>query len=173
MTVDQAVPDAVDVLRPAARHRQQGSARHIGRNLDFMVKNDNNRYHFGRHKIGMRCFRSHGVETTRVLISGTRRGLTPKLVADLRRRSAIEPEIGHIKTDGRLSRCPSKGTSGDALFAALCACGHSIRKILAHPGLACLDHRRHSECSLPPGPPVSGCHIGRNALFNVNSVWFH
>jgi len=67
-----------------------------------------------------------------VLISGTRRGLTPKLIADLRRRSAIEAEIGHMKTDGRLSRCPLKGPIGDALFAVLCACGHNIRKILAH-----------------------------------------
>lgn len=58
--------------------------------------------------------------------------LTPNLIADLRRRSAIEPEIGHMKTDGRLSRCPLKGTIGDALFAVLCACGHNIRKILAH-----------------------------------------
>jgi IS5 family transposase len=37
-----------------------------------------------------------------------------------------------MKTDGRLSRCPLKGTIGDALFATLCACGHNIRKILAH-----------------------------------------
>ena len=79
-----------------------------------------------------RGYRGHGVEATRVLISGTRRGLTPKLIADLRRRSAIEAEIGHMKTDGRLSRCPLKGTIGDALFATLCACGHNIRKILAH-----------------------------------------
>ena len=79
-----------------------------------------------------RGYRGHGETQTRVLISGTRRGLTPKLVADLRRRSAIEAEIGHMKTDGRLSRCPLKGTIGDALFAALCACRHYIRKILAH-----------------------------------------
>ena len=79
-----------------------------------------------------RGYRGHGVEATRVLISGTRRGLTPKLIADLRRRSAIEAEIGHMKTDGRLTRCPLKGTLGDALFATLCACGHNIRKILAH-----------------------------------------
>jgi IS5 family transposase len=79
-----------------------------------------------------RGYRGHGIEATRVLISGTRRGLTPRLVADLRRRSAIEAEIGHMKTDGRLSRCPLKGTIGDALFAVLCACGHNIRKILAH-----------------------------------------
>ena len=49
----------------------------------------------------------------------------------LRRRSAIEAEIGHIKTDGRLTRCPLKGTTGDAIFAMLCACGHNIRTILA------------------------------------------
>ena len=79
-----------------------------------------------------RGYRGHGENRTRVLISGTRRGLTPKLVADLRRRSAIEAEIGHMKTDGRLARCPLKGTTGDALFAVLCACGHNIRKILAH-----------------------------------------
>ena len=79
-----------------------------------------------------RGYRGHGVEATRVLISGTRRGLTPKLIADLRRRSAIEAEIGHMKTDGRLSRCPLKGTLGDAVFAVLNACGHNIRKILAH-----------------------------------------
>ena len=79
-----------------------------------------------------RGYRGHGVLKTRVLISGTRRGLTPKLIADLRRRSAIEAEIGHMKTDGRLSRSPLKGTLGDALFAVLCGCGHNIRKILAY-----------------------------------------
>ena len=67
-----------------------------------------------------------------MLISGARRGLTPRLIADLRRRSAIEPEIGHMKTDGRLARCPMKGSIGDARFAVLCGCGHNIRKILAH-----------------------------------------
>lgn len=59
--------------------------------------------------------RGHGVEATRVLISGTCRSLTPKLIADLRRRSAIGPETGHMKTDGRLARCPLTGTIGDAL----------------------------------------------------------
>ena len=79
-----------------------------------------------------RGYRGHGVDKPRVLISGPRRGLTPKLLTDLRRRSAIEPEIGHMKVDGRLSRCTLKGTIGDALFAVLCGCGHNIRKILAH-----------------------------------------
>ena len=79
-----------------------------------------------------RGYRGHGALKTRVLISDTRPGLTPKLIADLRRRSAIEAEIGHMKTDGRLSRSPLKGTLGDALFAVLCGCGHNIRKILAY-----------------------------------------
>ena len=74
----------------------------------------------------------HGAQGTMVLISGTRHGLTPWLAKLLRRRSAIEPEIGHMKTDGRLARCALKGTIGDALYAVLCGCGHTIRKILAH-----------------------------------------
>ena len=81
-----------------------------------------------------------------MLIRGTRRGLTPKLIANLRRRSAIEAEIGRIKTDGRLARCSLKGTLGDALFAVHCGCGHNIRKILPHLGaLLGPDHRRDLE----------------------------
>ena len=79
-----------------------------------------------------RGYRGHGVNSTKVLISGQRRGLTPLLARLLKRRSAIEPEIGHMKMDGRLARCPLKGRIGDAVFAVLCACGHNIRKILAH-----------------------------------------
>lgn len=39
-----------------------------------------------------------------------------------------------MKTDGRLARCPLKGTRGDAIFAVLCGCGHNLRKILNHIG---------------------------------------
>ena len=79
-----------------------------------------------------RGYRGHGVPGTEIFISGQRRGMTPALKKDLRRRSAIEPTIGHMKTDGRLARCTLKGTMGDALFAVLCGCGHNIRLILAH-----------------------------------------
>ncbi|RWR05773.1 IS5 family transposase [Paenirhodobacter populi] len=79
-----------------------------------------------------RGYRGHGVLTTQVLISGQRRDITPVLAKLLKRRSAIEPEIGHMKSDGRLARCPLRGRIGDAIFAVLCACGHNIRKILAH-----------------------------------------
>ena len=53
-----------------------------------------------------RGYRGHDEGKTRVLISGTRKGLSAKDIIDLRRRSAIEAEIGHMKTDGRLSRSP-------------------------------------------------------------------
>ena len=58
------------------------------------------------------------------LDAGFRTCFTPTLAKLLRRRSAIGPETGHMKTDGRLARCPLKGTAGDAVFAVLCACGH-------------------------------------------------
>lgn len=88
-------------------------------------------------KIGMsifvdRGFGDHDEDKTCALISRRCRGLMPKLVADLRRRSAIDAEIGQMKTDGRLSLCQLKGTIGDALYAVLCACGHNIRKTLAY-----------------------------------------
>lgn len=77
-----------------------------------------------------RSYRGHGVERAQVLISGQRCGFTTGLKKLLRRRSAIEPEIGHMKMDGRLARCSLKGTAGDAIFAVLCGCGHNICKIL-------------------------------------------
>ena len=76
-------------------------------------------------------YRGHGVEKTDVYLSGQKRGMTPALKRALRRRSAIEPMIGHMKSDGRLERCLLKGAIGDALHAVLCGAGHNIRLILA------------------------------------------
>jgi IS5 family transposase len=67
-----------------------------------------------------RGYQGHDALKTRVLISGTRRGLTPKLIADLRRRSAIEAEIGHMKTDGRDPRSKAQSaTPSSPHFAAI------------------------------------------------------
>lgn len=67
----------------------------------------------------------------RLLISHTR-GLPRALKKLLKRRQAIEPTIGHMKTDGLLARNWLKGTEGDAIHAVLCGAGHNIRLILAH-----------------------------------------
>lgn len=48
-----------------------------------------------------------------------------------KRRAAIEPVIGHVKSDHRMSRNYLKGASGDQLNAVLCASGFNFRKLLA------------------------------------------
>lgn len=48
----------------------------------------------------------------------------------IRRRSAIEPVIGHMKADGKLDRNWLKGTLGDAIHAVLCGAGYNVRMIL-------------------------------------------
>ena len=58
------------------------------------------------------------------------RGITARLKRDIRRRSAIEPAIGHMKNDGRLRRNWLKGTQGDAFHALLCGRRHNLRMIL-------------------------------------------
>jgi IS5 family transposase len=77
-----------------------------------------------------RGYRGHGVESSSIFISGQRRGVTPTIKKELRRRSAIEPVIGHMKKDGKLGRNWLKGGIGDKINALLCGAGHNIRIIL-------------------------------------------
>ena len=82
-----------------------------------------------------RGYKGHGIEkgaleNLRVWIAGTKRGVTRAINKKLKRRNAIEPVIGHLKSDGRLSRNFLKGTQGDAINAILCGAGHNLRKIL-------------------------------------------
>ena len=65
-----------------------------------------------------RGYRGHKVKDTKVFISGQKRDVTRSIKKALKRRSAIEPEIGHMKNDGRLDRCYLKGTVGDAIIRA-------------------------------------------------------
>ncbi|MGY3333466.1 IS5 family transposase [Mesorhizobium sp. USDA 4775] len=66
-----------------------------------------------------------------VMIAGHRRGLTATMKRELKRRSAIEATIGHMKTDGRLDGNFFLGHVGDAINALLVAAGHNLRLILA------------------------------------------
>src|SRR5215210_5046253 len=78
-----------------------------------------------------RGYRGHDyAKRERVFIAGQRRGLTPTIKRELRRRSAIEPMIGHMKEDGRLGRNHLLGAAGDAINALLVAAGHNLRLIL-------------------------------------------
>jgi IS5 family transposase len=77
-------------------------------------------------------YRGHDAPNPRrVFISGQKRGVFGVIKRELRRRSAIEPLIGHMKEEGHLGRCYLKGHAGDAANAILTAVGHNFRRILA------------------------------------------
>lgn len=78
-----------------------------------------------------RGFRGHNYDNKkRVFIAGQHRGLTPTMRRELRRRSAIEVVIGHMKEHGRLSRDHLLGVPVDAMNALLVAAGHNLRLFL-------------------------------------------
>ena len=77
-------------------------------------------------------YRGHDAPKPRtVFISGQKRGVHGIIKRELRRRSAIEAVIGHMKTDGHLGRNFLKGYHGDHANAVLTAVGYNLRLILA------------------------------------------
>jgi len=82
-----------------------------------------------------------GVEIPGVQIwrSGQKRGVTRGLKAMIKRRSAIEPTIGHMKSDGKLGKNWLKGALGDAMQAVLCGAGHNLRLIMRKLRLFCAE----------------------------------
>ena len=69
----------------------------------------------------------HHPENVAVYISG--RKLSGTLKRLLRRRSAIEPVIGHLKQDHRMKRNYLQGQEGDQINALLVGCGFNLRKL--------------------------------------------
>ena len=68
-----------------------------------------------------------GVE---IIHRGKYKALTALQRRWLKRRQAIEPAIGHTKSDHRMDRCWLKGALGDALHAISCAAGYNIRWLM-------------------------------------------
>ena len=66
---------------------------------------------------------------TEVHITGRKKG-KGKAHAQQNRRNAIEAVIGHMKTDGLLSRNRLLGREGDRINAILCGAGQNLRLIL-------------------------------------------
>ena len=75
-------------------------------------------------------YKGHGIKDKRIFISGQRKGVTRWVKSQIKRRQAIEPHIGHMKSDGKLDRNFLKGVIGDQLNALLCGIGHNIRLVL-------------------------------------------
>jgi IS5 family transposase len=84
----------------------------------------------------------------RVFISGQKRGVTPKIKRELRRRAAVEPVIGHLKAEHRMGRnylWLRQGERGQP-----CPPPHPLAQPVATPN-AHRSHRRASDCdSLNP-----------------------
>jgi IS5 family transposase len=66
----------------------------------------------------------------RVFTSGQKRRMTPKIKRELRRRSAVEPVIGHLKSEHRMGRNYLWHHSGDASNAVLAAVGYNFRRLI-------------------------------------------
>jgi transposase, IS5 family len=67
----------------------------------------------------------------KVYISGQKRRVTAAINRDLRRRSAVEPCIGHLKSEHRMGRNHLAHAAGDAANAVLAAAGYNFRRLLA------------------------------------------
>ena len=65
-----------------------------------------------------------------IIHRGKYKSLTRQQRRWLKRRQAVEPAIGHLKSDHRMDRCWLHGTLGDALHAVLCAAGYNLRWLM-------------------------------------------
>ncbi|MDX8480746.1 IS5 family transposase [Mesorhizobium sp. VK24D] len=85
-------------------------------------------------------YRGHNApkdKTFKVHVAGYKRGLTKAVKRALRRRAAIEPVIGHLKTDHRMGRNFLAFAQGDANNAVLAAVGYNFSLLLNWLGLLC------------------------------------
>jgi transposase, IS5 family len=67
----------------------------------------------------------------RVFVSGQKRRMTDAIKRQMRRRSAVEPVIGHLKAEHRMGRNHLAHKSGDAANAVLAAAGYNFRRLLS------------------------------------------
>jgi len=87
-----------------------------------------------------RGYRGHNAPLThsfRVFISDQRRRVTESIKRELRRRSAVEPVIGHLKAEHRMDRNHLAHAAGDATNAVLAAAGYNFRRLLTWLRLLC------------------------------------
>ena len=66
----------------------------------------------------------------RVFITGQKRRMTPTIKREMRRRSAVEPVIGHLKSEHRMGRNYLWYRQGDAINAVLAAAGYNFSLLI-------------------------------------------
>jgi len=101
-------------------------------------------------------YRGHGCDgPTHVHIAGSgSRNISRAERKRRRRRSAIEPKIGHLKSDHRVWRCFLSGLAGDAINIILAAAGANLRKLLARLSFALFRNPAHWPALAPPPRPI-------------------
>jgi len=108
-------------------------------------------------------YRGHGAPapySMRVFVSEQKRGVTKAIKRELRRRSAVEPVIGHLKSDHRMDRNVLIGTEGDAANAVLAAVGYNFARLLGwlrelwRALLNVLTAILLAATPTPPAPPI-------------------
>ena len=72
----------------------------------------------------------HDNPDVQIIHRGKLKSLDKKQRRWLKRRQAVEPAIGHLKSDHRMARCWLAGALGDALHAVLCAAGYNLRWLM-------------------------------------------
>lgn len=76
-------------------------------------------------------YKGHGIKDIEVsLVPRKKRKSKRSLQEFWKRRNAIEPIIGHSKSDHRLERNKLAGEAGDQFNAVLSACGFNIKKLM-------------------------------------------
>lgn len=78
-------------------------------------------------------YKGHNAPQThkfRVFTAGQKRNVTPAIKRQMRRRSAVEPVIGHIKNEHRMDRNYLAHQAGDAANPILAAVGYNFSLIL-------------------------------------------
>jgi IS5 family transposase len=83
--------------------------------------------------LGDKGYRGHNAPPDykfRVFTSGQKRRVTPQIKRELRRRSAVEPVIGHLKSEHRMGRNYLWHRHGDAANAVLAAVGYNFRRLI-------------------------------------------
>jgi len=79
---------------------------------------------------GYRGHNAPGVYKLRVFTAGQKRRVTPAIKRQMKRRSAVEPVIGHLKNGHRMDRNRLAHRQGDAINPILAAAGYNFRLIL-------------------------------------------
>jgi IS5 family transposase len=90
--------------------------------------------------------------TFRVFTSGQKRRMTPQIKRELRRRSAVEPVIGHLKSEHRMGRNYLWHRAGDATNAVLAAAGYNFRRLIRWLGLLLFEILARLSLELRPIP---------------------